>query len=662
MNAQRRLAREAGADRLEGIGRSAHRRRIAVVPAYNEEPSVAAVLEELYPLVDELVVVDDGSTDGTRAEIEQWMSRGRPHCRLLVHEQNRGMSEAYHTALTQLRDRLARGELDADDLVFTVDADGQHDLHVLDELVEMTRLEELDANIARRDLSYHGPFKRTGNWVLSRWASSWAGAPLHDVESGYRIFRLGALAHALEFYSGYKYSETVEVAVVLCQLGYNVRNDHLVPVPVARSRTRLRDAVIDLAVIPVAAGRVWRRDRARDALPTDAVGHLAIAGVFGILLAITYQRSSDVVFTLVLAALAAFGLGALLRSAVPRPSLALLGSTLALVAAWLVPQRSDPGSAILLAGVFGVGAALAAPRVRRPRPAVLAGAIAVLAIVAIAGSRSIVLGFAVGAVFVAAICSRIARISFPRVHRARTAVLGTTLVLSVSGLTGYFGASTVGATWFGGGIAHGPRTSSEVAITFDDGSDPTTTAQLLTALDAAHVKGSFFVAGKTLDASPQLVRRLIADGQLVGNHSYHRDEWRWLDPRYPELERTQRAFARELGTCPVWFRPPHGQRTPMMARVVKDHGMRMAMWDVSVADHDSGDSRAIADGVLRSVRGGSIIDLNASVNGGSREHAAAVVAALPLIIDGLRARDLKPVRLDQLVGGPAYQACDSVHA
>ncbi len=98
---------------------------------------------------------------------------------------------------------------------------------------------------------------------MSKWASSWAGAPLHDVESGYRIFRLGALAHALEFYSGYQYSETVEVAVVLCQLGYRVRNDHVVPVPVARSRTRLRDAVIDLAVIPVAAAaRVAPRPRA----------------------------------------------------------------------------------------------------------------------------------------------------------------------------------------------------------------------------------------------------------------------------------------------------------------------------------------------------------------------------------------------------------------
>jgi peptidoglycan/xylan/chitin deacetylase (PgdA/CDA1 family) len=241
-------------------------------------------------------------------------------------------------------------------------------------------------------------------------------------------------------------------------------------------------------------------------------------------------------------------------------------------------------------------------------------------------------------------------------------VLGTSLVLGMSGLTGYIGASTVGATWFGGGIAHGPRSSSEVAITFDDGSNPDTTAQIMRVLDAEHVKGSFFVAGKTLEATPQLVRNLVADGQLVGNHSFHRDEWRWLDPRYPELERTQRVFARELGRCPVWFRPPHGQRTPMMARVVKDHRMRMAMWDVSVGDHDEDDSATIADKVLNSVRGGSIIDLNTSVNGGSPAHSAAVVAALPLIIDGLRARDLKPVRLDQLVGGPAYQACGSVHA
>jgi peptidoglycan-N-acetylglucosamine deacetylase len=628
-----------------------------VVPAFNEEPTVAAVLEELYPLVDELVVVDDGSTDDTRAQIEQWMARGRPKCRLLVHEVNRGMSEAYYTALTELRERLAHHELSADDLVFTVDADGQHDLQVLDELVEMTRVERLDANIARRDLSYHGPFKRTGNWVLSKWASGWAGAPLHDVESGYRIFRLGALAHALDYYSGYQYSETVEVAVVLCQLGYNVRNDHVVPVPVARSRTRLRDAAIDLAVIPVAAARVWRRDRAQHAFRTDAIAHLSIASVLAIPLALSYQRATDTAFTLVLASLAAFALGALLRHSVPRPSLALLGPLVALVAAWLIPQRPDAVSAIVLAGVFGVGAALAAPVVRRPRPVVIAAAFAVLTVAAIAGSRALVLGFAVGAVFVAAMVSRFGPFRVRHSHKLRTLALGSTLVVAVSGLTGYFGASTVGATWFGGGVVHGSRTSGEVAITFDDGPDTTATPAILKILDAANVKASFFVVGKTLDTSPQVVRDLVADGQLVGNHSYHHDEWRWLDPRYPELQRTQDAFAREIGTCPVWFRPPHGQRTPLMARVVKDHRMRMAMWDVGVSDRGTNDPPSIANKVLEAVRGGSIIDLHAGVDGTSSAHRAAVVAALPLILDGLRARNLRPVRLDTLIGGPAYQSC-----
>jgi peptidoglycan/xylan/chitin deacetylase (PgdA/CDA1 family) len=204
---------------------------------------------------------------------------------------------------------------------------------------------------------------------------------------------------------------------------------------------------------------------------------------------------------------------------------------------------------------------------------------------------------------------------------------------------------------------HGSRTSSEVAITFDDGPDTSDTPTIMKILDRAGVKASFFVVGKTLDTSPQVVRALVADGQLVGNHSYHHDDWRWLDPSYPELERTQQAFAREIGTCPVWFRPPHGQRTPLMARVVKSHDMRMAMWDVSVSDKGKNDPEAIAAKVLASVKGGSIIDLHAGIDGTSVAHRAAVIAALPLILDGLRTRQLKPVRLDTLVGGPAYQSC-----
>jgi glycosyltransferase involved in cell wall biosynthesis len=264
---------------VSGFGSGPARRRIAVVPAYNEEPTVEAVLDRLYPLVDELVVVDDGSTDHTRKIIEEWLRslaapaapvggtlpipRSAPHATLLSFDQNRGMSAAYYEAFSHLAARLRAGEISPDDHVFTVDADGQHELSVFEALGARMEAEGLDALLVRRDLSTYPLYKRSGNWLISAWASLWAGYRLYDVESGYRIFRASALVDALGYYRGYKYSETVEIAVVLGRRGAKVRNDVLVPVPVFRSRTRLVDFAIDGAMIPVAAARVWLRRAGR---------------------------------------------------------------------------------------------------------------------------------------------------------------------------------------------------------------------------------------------------------------------------------------------------------------------------------------------------------------------------------------------------------------
>ena len=255
-------------------------RLIAVVPAYNEEPTVIDVLDRLSGLVHELVIVDDGSTDRTRELVQGWLP-AHPHAELLTIDVNRGMSAAYYLAFSRIAGRVSAGGLPGNTLVCTVDADGQHDPHSLDELVRVAVEEHADAVLARRDLSDYPPYKRLGNAVLSRWATWWAKAPLLDVESGYRVFRAAALADALRFYRGYRYSETVEVAVVLCRLGYTVRNDVVLQVPVFRSRTKLSDAVIDAVMIVVAARRAARGRarfgrRVRRALPA-AVSTLSIA-------------------------------------------------------------------------------------------------------------------------------------------------------------------------------------------------------------------------------------------------------------------------------------------------------------------------------------------------------------------------------------------------
>ena len=212
-------------------------------------------------MVQELVIVDDGSTDRTRELVQQWLP-AHPHAELLTIDVNRGMSAAYHLAFSQIAARVRSGDLPGNTLVCTVDADGQHDPHSLDELVRVAVEEHADAVLAQRDLSDYPSYKRLGNAVLSRWAAWWAKSPLPDVESGYRVFRAAALADALRFYRGYRYSETVEVAVVLCRLGYTVRNDVLLPVPVFRSRTKMSDALIDAVMIVVAARRA-ARGRAR---------------------------------------------------------------------------------------------------------------------------------------------------------------------------------------------------------------------------------------------------------------------------------------------------------------------------------------------------------------------------------------------------------------
>src|SRR5262249_27886810 len=141
-------------------------------------------------------------------------------------------------------------------------------------------------------------------------------------------------------------------------------------------------------------------------------------------------------------------------------------------------------------------------------------------------------------------------------RRPSWAIAITTVALPMLTAAGA-GAPSPNAAWFGSMVKHGPRTDPEVAITFDGAASAHATQQLLAALNAAHTQATFFEYGQSVDAQPQLARAIEAQGQLLANASWRNSGTDWLDPSSRDLRRAQLVFARRVGVCPTYFRPPH---------------------------------------------------------------------------------------------------------
>ncbi len=378
-----------------------------------------------------------------------------------------------------------------------------------------------------------------------------------------------------------------------------------------------------------------------------------LAGTFALCVSVNPNLNSAITVGLTAATLV--GCILLARRIEPTRSGALVGAVVAVVSLWLLAQRDDTGSALILAALFGVAVALVIRAAGRlPGSLWLGYGLVALAARLLGAERAVLVIAAIGVLATALTALNERHTAHrPRRTSALLAVLSSITIV----FTCYIGAETPEATWFGGGIIHGPTNNNDIALTFDDGPDVTSTPEVMAILDRYGVKGTFFEVGKAVVADPQITRALYADGQLIGNHSYHHDQWRWLDPRYPELQRDQKAIKQAIGVCPAMYRPPHGERTPFLARVVHDHHMHIVLWNASAGDWATNNPQLVAERILRGAKPGGILLLHDGLDGNPTANRQVLVAALPLILDGLRARHLTPVRLDQLLGVPAYAPC-----
>lgn len=141
------------------------------------------------------------------------------------------------------------------------------------------------------------------------------------------------------------------------------------------------------------------------------------------------------------------------------------------------------------------------------------------------------------------------------------------------------------AQLFGGTLCktNSPR---KLAITFDDGPNPSLTPKLLDLLEKYKAKATFFVIGKFARECPDLVRETASRGHLIANHTHTHPNLFWLSPDAikDELKQCTGVIEEILGTPPKWFRPPYGFRNPWVVSTATEFSMRTVMWTLLPGD------------------------------------------------------------------------------
>ncbi|MEV4410594.1 polysaccharide deacetylase family protein [Catellatospora sp. NPDC049609] len=179
--------------------------------------------------------------------------------------------------------------------------------------------------------------------------------------------------------------------------------------------------------------------------------------------------------------------------------------------------------------------------------------------------------------------------------------------------------------------------SSGVALTFDDGPHGTWTPRVLDALKARGVKATFCLVGTQAKGHPELVRRIVAEGHTLCNHSWnHETKLGTLSEAAirANMQRTNDAIHAAVPGAPIrYFRHPGGAWTAAAVKVSRQLGMSPLGWTVDPQDWRRPSASTIASRVVKNTRAGGVVLLHDA--GGDR---ANTLAALPTIISGLRGK------------------------
>ncbi|MFI0900032.1 polysaccharide deacetylase family protein [Streptomyces sp. NPDC020983] len=177
-------------------------------------------------------------------------------------------------------------------------------------------------------------------------------------------------------------------------------------------------------------------------------------------------------------------------------------------------------------------------------------------------------------------------------------------------------------------IVHAAETPGKaVNITIDDGPDPVWTPKVLDVLKRHHVHATFCMIGPQARAHPDLVRRVVAEGHRLCDHTVSHDESMDHKPVAYQQKEILDALAmieEASGGAPVqYYRAPGGAFTPASRQIAAQHGLRPLGWNVDTKDFSRPGAGAIVATVRSEIGNGPTILFHDG--GGDRSQTVAAL-------------------------------------
>ena len=195
-------------------------------------------------------------------------------------------------------------------------------------------------------------------------------------------------------------------------------------------------------------------------------------------------------------------------------------------------------------------------------------------------------------------------------------------------------------------IRSGNPDSMKIALTFDDGPHPYKTNVILDLLEQYGIRATFFVVGENVSYYPEPLKRAVALGHEIGNHTYHHTPLSGSCEKTvtEEIEKTEEIIFQTTGYRTTLFRPPEGSYNQCALNVAQSKNYRVILWTVDTRDWENPVADTIVSNVTANVKGGSILLFHDYMS--KKSHA---IEALRILIPNLLAKGYEFVTVSELL-------------